>query len=44
MDNFKAEGKHEQAIEIAKEMKEVGLSTEQIVKFTKLTAEEVAKL
>jgi len=40
----KAEGAHQKAIESAKEMKKAGLATEQIVLFTKLTAEEIEKL
>ena len=40
----KAEGKAEKAIEIAKNAKELGLSTEQIQKLTKLTIEEIEKL
>ncbi|MGJ1537614.1 hypothetical protein ACR784_21570 [Sphingobacterium multivorum] len=40
----KAEGAHQKAIESAKEMKKAGLATEQIILFTKLTAEEIEKL
>ncbi len=38
------EGKHKQALEIALEMKKDGLSIEKIIKFTKLSAEEIEKL
>jgi len=38
------EGKHEEAIAIAREMKADGIPIEQIVKFTKLSIEEIKKL
>lgn len=38
------EGKHKQALEIALEMKKDGLSMEKIIKFTKLSVEEIEKL
>jgi predicted transposase YdaD len=36
--------RHEEALNIAKVMKEDGISTSQIVKFTKLSIEEIEKL
>ncbi|MBL1410384.1 hypothetical protein [Sphingobacterium faecale] len=39
-----AEGARKNALETAKEMKKAGLSIEQIVKFTKLSVEEIEKL
>jgi predicted transposase YdaD len=40
----KAEGKHENSLAIAREMKKDGLPISQIVKFTKLSIEEIEKL
>ncbi|MCY4780376.1 hypothetical protein ORI89_11995 [Sphingobacterium sp. UT-1RO-CII-1] len=39
-----AKGARKNAIEISKAMKKDGATTEQIVKFTKLTVEEIEKL
>ena len=40
----KLEGRHEEALEIAKEMKRDGFPLDKIVKFTRLSLEEVDKL
>jgi predicted transposase/invertase (TIGR01784 family) len=40
----KEEGKHEEIIAIAREMKADGILIEQIAKFTKLSIEEIKKL
>jgi len=40
----KQEGKHEEAIDIAREMKKAGVPVEQIARFTKLSIEEIEKL
>ncbi|MHA4893288.1 hypothetical protein ACXZ1K_00950 [Pedobacter sp. PWIIR3] len=39
-----SEGKHENAVEIAREMKKEGFSIDQIIKFTKLTSKEIEEL
>jgi predicted transposase/invertase (TIGR01784 family) len=38
------EGKYEEAVAIAREMKADGIPIEQIIKFTKLSFEEIKKL
>jgi hypothetical protein len=40
----KEEAKHKKALDIAREMKEDGISIAQIIKFTKLPIEEIEKL
>ena len=40
----KLEGKHENALAIALEMKKEGMPIDQIAKFTKLSIEEIEKL
>jgi len=40
----KQEGKYEEAIAIAREMKADGIPIEQIAKFTKLSIEEIKRL
>jgi len=40
----KQEGRHEEAIAIGREMKADGIPIEQIVKFTKLSIEDIKKL
>jgi pentatricopeptide repeat protein len=44
LDRAKKEGKYEEAIAIAREMKADGVSIEQIAKFTKLSIEDIKKL
>ena len=44
LDQAKKKGKHDSAVAIAIEMKKDGIPLEQIVKFTKLSIEEIKKL
>ena len=44
LDRARKEGKHEEAIAIAREMKADGIPIEQIAKFTKLSIEEIKRL
>ena len=44
LDQARKEGKHDNAVAVAIEMKKDGLPLEQIAKFTKLSIEDIKKL
>ena len=44
LEKAKNEGKKQEAVDIAREMKKDGISVDQIAKFTKLSIKEIEKL